>query len=225
MTMTVNKFDSEAGFSALELIIVLVFVGILSVMATISFNSTEIEKADAQASAVIDVLQEARQRALGQRTTMRVEINLTDRVVQIINENNPGNANDDQVIKTNGFVEGGVFFGTGATNVSGSPTELSPTPNVVFATSVHPLSTGDNVATLRFQRDGTVTNAGTDAIGTGAVPTGATIHVWSKYTDDTSANPTNGQIFRAITVLASSGLTRLWECPKTSGSCSNWKKK
>lgn len=216
--------NKEAGYSALELVIVVTFIGILSVMATLSMSTVEVNKADHQALNLIDVVQEARQRSLSQRTTMRVEINSTDRVIQIINEGDPLTASDDQVIKTVGLVEGGVFVGTTPSNLSAAPTELSPTPAVAFATSVHPLSSGDSVATLRFLRNGTVTNAGNDAIGTGAVPTGATVYVWSKYPDDTTANPSTGQIFRAVTVLASSGLTRLWKCPTDNGYCSTWKK-
>lgn len=217
---------NESGFSIMELVIVLGVVAILTVMATLSFSTEKLYEADTQALTFIDIFQEARQRSLSQRTTMRVEINRTDQVINIIDEGrNALSSADDQVIKTSRFIgTGGVFIGSTASNQSGSPAELSPTPAITFSSSVHPLSSGDSVSTLRFLRNGTVTNAGTDAIGTGSVPTGATIFIWSKYANDTSTNPTTGQMFRAVTVLSSSGLTRLWKCTTENGSCSTWKK-
>jgi Tfp pilus assembly protein FimT len=222
--MQKNK-QNESGFSVVELVIVMTVVVILSVMATMALRSPKLFEADTQALVISDTFQEARQRSLSQRTTMRVEINNTRQQIRIIDEGRlPLDTSDDRVIKTTNYMGNGVYIGTQATNQTGSPSELSPTPAIAFTNSVHPLSSGNSVATLRFLRNGTVTNAGNDAIGTGSVPTGATIYVWSKYPNDTSTNPTNGQIFRAVTVLSSSGLTRIWKCTATTGSCSNWTK-
>ncbi len=212
----------ERGFSLLELIVVMGIVIVLSLIALLSVSTARLFKADAQASALTDILQEARQGALSRRRTMRVEINATDKVIRLLNEASAGNASDDVVVKTINFLGKGVFIGTKPTNLSGSPSEASPTPDITFSTSVHPLSSGDSVATLRFLRNGRVTDAGTDAIGTGSIPTGATIFIWSKHTSDTSANPTIGQVFRSITVLGSSGLIRMWKCPNVDGQCSTW---
>lgn len=219
-----NKNNSELGFSIVELVVVLAVITVLSVIALMSFTTEKLYQADTQAINLVDIFQEARQRSLAQRTTMRVEINQTDRVIEIIDEGRLGDdTSDDVVIKTSQFVgTGDVFVGSVPDNQNSNPAELSPTPIVAFQNSVHPHSSGDSVVTLRFTRSGTVENAGDDALGTNAVPTGATIFVWSKYPEDNSANPTTGQMFRAVTVLASSGLTRMWKCGNENGSCNTW---
>ena len=108
--------------------------------------------------------------------------------------------------------------------MTATPVETIPVLPVAFANSTHPLSLGNQVVTMRFRSNGTVENAGNDAIGTGATPTGATIYVWTKSETDTSANPTVASVLRAVTVLGSSGLTRMWKCGIVNNQCSNWTK-
>ncbi|MEZ5425458.1 MAG: hypothetical protein R2747_04255 [Pyrinomonadaceae bacterium] len=189
-----------------------------------TFSSSKSGAAETQALQISDLFQEARQRALSQRTTHRVEINATKRVIRLIDELGPGDASDDKVIKFVNYSNDGVYIGSLPSNASGSPTELSPVPVATFASSTHPLSAGDFVATFRFIRNGTVTNAGTNGWGSGAVVTGATVYVWSKYPNDGSANPSVGNTIRAVTVLGSTGLTRMWKCNLSGTSCSNWTK-
>ena len=218
-----KKRQKESGFSIFELVIVVAIVAILSTIAALSFYTEKIYKADTQALNIIDVLQEARQRALSQRTTMRVEVNRTEQLIQLINENSPTTSSDDEEVRTVSYTNQGVFVGTQPSNyTAGNPVELSPTPRLAFRTSNHPLSVGDRVGTIRFLRNGTVSDAGTDDIGTGARIRGATILVWSKYADDTSTNPNTVQIMRAVTVQRTSGLTRLWKCPLENGTCATW---
>lgn len=52
-------------------------------------------------------------------------------------------------------------------------------PNAVFKSSVYTPSVGQNVCTIRFLANGQAVDAGTNAWGTGAVPTGVSLHVWS----------------------------------------------
>ena len=219
-----NQISSqfEKGHSLVELVIVLSVVSILSLLALMSFGSERIFKADQQSYELADVLQEARQRALSQRKTMRVEINESQKEIRLINEQSSSSAADDVVVRTLRYQENGVFIGNKPTNLTGAPSELAPIPDISFGTSIYPTSSGNKVATLRFLRNGRVTDAGIDAIGSGAITSGDTIFVWSKHINDTSGNPTDGQVFRAITVMGSSGLTRIWKCPLVNGACSDW---
>ncbi len=214
--------ESEKGFSIAEMVIVMTIIAILSVVAIMSFANQKMYEAETQTLYLIDFFQEARQRALSERVTMRVEINDSTKSIRLINEKDSTISSDDVLIKTSRFMEEGVFIGTLPANVSGTPTELSPVPVTAWTSSNHPLSSGQNVLVLRFKKNGTVENAGTNAVGANATPTGSTIYVWSKFMNDTSTTPTQAQVMRATTVLASSGSARMWKCLFEDGSCSNW---
>jgi len=217
-----STIKSAEGFSILELVIVLTIIMILSLFTFMSLGSEKLYNTDKQALKITDLLQEARQRSLSQRKTMRVEINQTKKSVRLIDEKDIGNANDDREIKSVSYSDNSVYVGTAPSNMSATPTEVTPVSPISFSTSNHPLSSNDKVATMRFLKNGTVTNAGSDAIGTGAVPTGATIYVWSKFPKDSSTTPTTAQIFRAVTVLGTRGSTRIWKCLTTNGQCTEW---
>lgn len=225
--------QSEEGFSLVELLIAVIIIGILSAITVMSLSSTRKYNAEAEALTVIDFMREAQQRALSQKKTMRVVINSSDRNISLINENEPADANNDgindaptanndTVIKTAVFTDNNMFIGVVPTNMTSSPTELTPVAPIVFANSIHPQSLGDFVATMRFRSNGTVLNTGNDAIGTGSIPTGATIYVWTKKDTDTSANPTVADVLRAVTVLGSSGSTKLWKCGTGGSQCTTW---
>lgn len=220
-----EKFQrSERGFSLIELIMVFIGLAVLSTLAVMSFNSLKMTKADRQASELVDMLQEARQRAVTQRRTMRVEINETDRVIRLINEKDQWDvASDDVEIRRASYVGDGVFMGSAKpADATSDPSELTPVPIISFKNSSHPLSAGDNVATLRFFSNGRVKDAGNDAIGTGSTVKGATIFVWSKRPNDTSPSSTVANIFKAVTVTTS-GLIRTRQCSKdSSGKWANW---
>lgn len=220
--MKKSKINPAAGFSIVELLIVVILVGILSSIAFMSLSTGKLYEAERQALEITDVLQEARQRAISQRNTVRVEINQTKNAIRLIDEVKPGAAADDVVIKSVPYMNNGVYIGTAPANMSnGGPTETSPVVPVTFSTSTHPLSIGDQVSIIRF-RKGTAQNAGSDAIGTNSIPTGATVYVWSKYADDNSPNPTVAQVIRAVTVLGSTGSSKLWKCSFTGNQCAAW---
>jgi len=225
--------QSERGVSMVEILVVVVIIGILSAITAMSLRTPPKYNAENQAFTLTDMMREAQQRSLSQKKTMRVVINSSDRVISLINENEPADANNDgvndaptanndTVIKTATFTDNNMSIGVVPTNMTASPVELSPVTPIVFANSIHPLSLGDVVATMRFRSNGTVLNAGNDAIGTGATPTGATIYVWTKRDSDTSANPTEADILRAVTVLGSSGSTKLWKCGVANNQCTTW---
>lgn len=169
---------------------------------------------------ISDLMQEARQRALTQREAMRVEIDLTRKVAHLIDENAPNTADDDFVLRTITLPDpSAVTVGTRPANIGYNPPEPLPVPSAVFGSSVYTPSFGNNVCTFRFLRDGTVVNAGNNAIGTGAVSSGATLHIWSPAETDTSSS----QVARAITVIGSSGTIRMWEFDEALELSNKWK--
>lgn len=231
--------QSERGVSIVEILVVVIIIGILSSITAMSLLAPKKYNAENQTFILVDLMREAQQRALSQKKTMRVEINSTDRVINLIDENEPADADNDgvndtpiasndQIIKTATFIESNnvstVFIGVVPANMTTSPTELSPVLPIAFSNSLHPLSLSDRVATMRFKSNGMVHNAGNDAVGTGSTPTGATIYVWSKKDSDNSANPTDADILRALTVLGSSGSTKYWKCGVVNNQCTTWTK-
>ena len=215
---------SSSGFSILELIIVLLIIGILAAFA-VRFTNPTLYHADQQAQTMIDALKEARQRSFTQKETIRVEINSDERIVRIIDENEPGDATDDVEIgiKTIGN-SSNVVFDKAPDNVNSTPNETTPTPLIAFKPSHHPSSLSKNVATLRFHKTGKVLTEGTNASGDGAVATGATILFWTP-SDDHGSNSNSNQkasLIRAITILGSSGTHRYWKCPIINDQCAGW---
>lgn len=214
----------QQGFSMIELLIVMLVVCILSVLTLMAFKGEQKFLADTQAYLILDVLNEAKQRALTQHETMRVEINKTTNSVRLIAENDPGVATDDQIVRTVVLEsQNYVVTETAPTNIEESPTDSSPVPAITFSTSVHPLSTSNQVATLRFLRTGKVVNAGSNAIGTNATTTGATIFVWMPEYSSSGTPLQSGSIIRAITLVGTTGSARYWRCEVAEGQCTDWK--
>lgn len=211
-----KKTSNQQGVSLIELIFVLVIVGIITGIAVVSYSSPRKYSADDQARKIVDMLDEARQKSLNQRNTMRVEINKTKNIITLIDENTSTVATDDKIIRSLPLSTNAVVGGA-PNNVSAGPVASSPIPVPAYTTSAYPLSSGDQKITLRFKRDGQVVDAGTDSLGTGSVVTGATIYVYSA-----TASGTNPDVVRAITVLGSSGDTAIYKCQVTGSSCGSW---
>ncbi len=98
--MNVNQKSFAAmdvkGFSLIELLIVLTLIMIMSGVSFFYFNTYQrLYKPDDQSLQIVDILQEARQHALTQRETIRVEVDITVNVVRLIDENTPITANDN----------------------------------------------------------------------------------------------------------------------------------
>jgi prepilin-type N-terminal cleavage/methylation domain-containing protein len=205
------------GFSIIEVLLVISVLAILSTVAIISFWSTRKYSADDQAKKLIDVFDEARQKALNQRKTFRVEINKTQNELRLIDEGDDATTANDDVVLKKSQLSGQVVVGSAPGNVSGAPTASSPIPVPAYAMSSYPLSSGDEKITLRFKRNGQVVDAGTDHIGTGSLSSGATIYVYS-----TTPSVTNPDVIRAVTVLGTTGDTSLYKCRFVSNSCTNY---
>lgn len=213
---------NNKGFSLIELLVVLAVIFIMSTVSLIYFTSTKkLYKAEEQALQIVDLVQEARQRSLTQRETMRVELDLSTNAARLIDENMAGDASDDAIVRTIPFYDvSEVKINTKPNNVTGTPPEIAPVPAAVFKPSTYFLSPAHNVSTLRFQLNGAVVDAGTNDVGANANPVGATLYVWKPLT----SNVNDAEVIRAITVVGSSGSVRMWEYSQAVGNTSGvWK--
>lgn len=218
-----QKSDSR-GFSVVELLAVIAVMLIIAAFAVVSLRGSQLYAADDQALIVLDFLKEARQRAITQREIMRVEINKDAGLIRLVNENGTASANDDVEIRRTTFsVVKGIVFDRAPLNITAAPVEPTPVPSLVYQASIHPSSTPDIVATLRFQPNGTVLNAGNTSTGANAAVTGATIYFWNPLKTSQGAATNNGEIIRAITVIGSSGNTRYLMCPLSGSTCPAWR--
>ena len=202
----------------------MVVLAIIAIFVSISLFFYEghrsLYRPDEIALQMSDLFQEARQRSLTQRETMRVEIDLTRKVANLIDENTAATADDDVVLRTITLPEASsVTVGSRPANIGYNPPEPQPVPSAVFTSSVYTPSFGNLVCAFRFQRDGTVVNAGNNAIGTGAVSSGATLHVWSPKEGDVSTS----EVARAITIIGSTGTIRMWEFDPAIEESNKWK--
>lgn len=213
--------EQESGFSLIELFAVLIIIGIVSAIAIFYLTGHQkLYKPDDQSLLITDILQEARQRSLTQRETMRVEINLDRNTVNLIDENTPTTADDDRQLRNlKMFDPSEVSVGALPGNITDLPPESLPAPVAVFRSSVYPTSISQNVCTLRFLSNGTVVDAGNNPVGTGAASVGTTLPIWSR----NKAVTGNSDIARAITVIGATGTIRLWEYDASLTTTNKWK--
>lgn len=204
-----KKINCSQGFSLIELLTVVAIIGIMTTISLIYFTATkQLYKADEQGLQIIDLIQEARQRSLTQRETMRVELDLSTNVARLIDEKDASKSSDDVVLRTVPFYSPTeVRIDTRPNNVTSTPPETAPVPAALFKPSTYIFSPAHTVCTLRFLLNGTVVDAGTDDVGTGAILVGTTLYVWKPKAGST----TNSEVARAVTIVGSSGSVRMWE--------------
>lgn len=213
--------SSEQGFSLIEMLVVIALLAILVSYALLGTSSRKLYAADIQALAIIDILQEARQKALTQGKTLRVEINNTGKQIRLIDENSTTGASDDEVLQLQTF-DSSVTVGVKPANVNifgTMPTSNSPIPEIQFEQTTYPLSANDQVKTLRFLKNGEVVDGGTDDLGTGAMTSGVTIYVYN------GASGSHSSVVRAIIVSGITAAVELLKCRTDGeGTCIVWAK-
>lgn len=205
---TASGKNAMSGFSLTELFVVMAIVLILAAISVPYFFSyTKLYKSEDQAIKIMDLMREAGQLALTKRKTMRLEIDLTDNMLLIIDENGAGAA-DDREIKAIPLEK------VSEIRVDQIPSGITkPNPpnyaDAVFADDAigHLRGTttisGHQVWAARFRRDGSVVNAAN-------VPISANLYVWAPVTAG-SASPRNNKEVRAITIFGGTGAVRYWK--------------
>ena len=203
-------------------------MSIIVCIAFMSVNSSKKFAADDQSLKILDILQEARQRAVNQRAVMRVEINNTKKQIRLFDENKTkamdsslANDTSDDALISSFTIDNNVTIGVHPSNVSTSivPVQTSPIPELAFSTTTYSLSANDSVFTLCFLRDGRVVQTGTDNLcSTTNSLRGATIYVYS-------LPKSNGksEVIRAVTVNGISASSGVYKCQLDSSSnCTTW---
>ncbi len=213
--------EIQNGFSLTEVLVVLALIVLIGSSAAFYLTAHKrLYKPDDQTLLIADILQEARQRSLTQRETMRVEIDLTDNQIRLIDENTVTSADDDEVLKVQPvFFPNEVRIDSRAENIAYNPPEPLPVPTANYLPSVYPPSATHQVCTLRFHSNGTVTDGGNNATGDGAVVGGVTLHIWQPSFE----NSNESSIARALTVIGSTGSIRLWEFDESLPNENKWK--
>jgi len=217
-----HQINSAEGFSLVELMIVLVIISIMSAITGYYLvNHQKAYKPDEQALQIVDILQEARQRSLTQRETMRVEIDLSDNAIRLIQENQPEptGAADDELIKQITLLDPlEVNIEQRPAEITDNPPETLPAPTAVFKPSIYPSSAPHRVCTIRFQSNGQAVSAGNSPADGNAPPTGVSLFIWSP----NSVNATESDIARAITIIGTTGSIRMWEYRRDSTDSNKW---
>ena len=175
---------------------------------------------DVQAQKFFDVFGEARLLSQAEGETMRVEIDLVDNLVRLIDENRPETADDDRTLKTVALLPPKeVKFSTRPQNIALPPTEIMPVPPAQYRQSKYPASASHNVFTFRFMPNREIFNEGTDLIGANATTVGLTLFVWEpKFT-----NKNEAETARAVTVIGGTGSIRFWEYKYNLSEANKWK--
>jgi hypothetical protein len=209
------------SFSLVKLFAASAVVAILLVIFLFFLARPEkLSPPDAQAQKIIDIFQEAHQNSFSEGETMRVEVDLMDNVLRLIDENQPGTADDDRLLRNVVLLPSKeVKLSARPQDIATTPTEIMPVPVAQFRESKYPLSFAHTVCTFRFMRNGTIVNEGTDAIGTNATTIGLTLFIWSPRLTNRNAS----EIARAITVIGGTGSIRLWEYQSQLDEVNKWK--
>ncbi len=202
---------SELGASVVEIVVALVIIGVLSAISLPYLtNYRKLYRSEDQTLKMIDLMREAGQLAASQRRTIRFEIDLTDNVMLLIDQN--GSASGTLIKKV-------PLDATKELRVDMIPTGITkPNPpnyaDVTFATDTvghlegSTTVTGHSIWAARFQRDGSVVNAA-------GTPTSVNIYVWPPISTG-STTPRNKNEIRAITLFGGSGAIRYWKYQDTA---------
>ena len=212
-----NRQSGNGGFSLTELIIVMVIMAILGAISIpYIYNYKKLYKPEDQALKIMDLMREAGQMALTRRRTMRLEIDLTDNKILLIDEDTRVTPAVHRLIKAIPLesvsevrmdkIPTGVskpnppnYHDVGSTD---APYVTDTTGHVNGSSTVN----GHNVWAMRFRRDGSVVKSDNTLLS-------ATLYVWSPAPGATASTPTprKKEEVRAITIFGGTGAIRYWK--------------
>lgn len=197
---------SDSGLSLTELLIVLGIIGIMSVISLpYIVNYKKAYKSEDQALKVIDLMREANQLAIARRRTIRFEIDFTDNLALIIDENN---ANPDTLVRrlplesVNEVRMDIIPAGVSRPNPPNFNNFAAATDSRGHSRGGTPVS-GHSVIALRFRSDGSVVN-NADVLLNG------NLYSWPPVSAGSTTPRSTGEI-RAITLSGGSGAIRYWK--------------
>lgn len=205
-----GRVNAQAGFSFVELLVVLSIIVIMSTYAVFTMRAQRNAfRTDDQGRRILDYIRDASQRALVQRQMMRMEIDLNTSVMRIIDENGAGTT-DDVIVRREGLLSPTevrtvrtVFALNGPPLGVVAPPAPSNYPAAVYAASTHPLSMNNTVCLMRFRPDGAVVDNANNVVS-------LTLYLWEPAAGNLDA-PNEPRRVRAITVFGGTGGVRLWK--------------
>ena len=203
-----RRKKANNGFTLIELLIVVTIVVILTAISLpYIYNYKRLYKSEDQALKLMDLMREANQLALNRRHNFRVEIDLTDNALLLIDEASGAAGKQVKSLPLESPAD---------IRIDVNPTGITPPnppnyANATFATDTvgHTAQTssttitGHNIWVARFRSDGSVVNSA-------GAPVSATIYSWPpKTSGGTTARNTNE--VRAVTLYGGSGAVRYWK--------------
>lgn len=206
--------NTEAGYSLVELLIVILIIMIMTALAIFPFIAhRNAYRTEDQALRVMDFMEAAKMKALGERQTMRFEIDLTDNVLRVVDENTIiSGDSDDVVIRQESFIEG-VRLDQQPSNMVGISPNVSFNGGVINLPSAQYIpkdGVGNTVWTACFASDGSVSTIVPSSSSTSCnSPANTTIFIWQPKSGTNEAEPL--QLARAITVNGGTSDIRMWQ--------------
>jgi type II secretory pathway pseudopilin PulG len=191
----------EVGFSVLELVAVMAVMGIMLGLALWQYVPRKRAfAADDAAVQVLDFVRTANQRALAERQTMRLEVDLANRRIKITDENGPGVA-DDAVVREEALPSGAEVAVKKPTS-NAPPALPSPFDTVAVEADTQLVS---GVWQANFLSNGSVVNPADSS------PRTTTFYFWQPPGGNASATgPAGREDVRVATVYGASSSSRLW---------------
>jgi prepilin-type N-terminal cleavage/methylation domain-containing protein len=184
----------DRGFSLVELVIVCAIFAILVGISVLTLTPHErATAADDLAKQTLEFVQDASSRALAQRQTMRLTIDLGASTISVTDENTLlAGVDDDELVREEGLVRPEFA-------VIGQPAGVDPPADPFH---FEPAGFEGGVWQAWFRSDGSVVNAD-------GVPLSATIFVYPTDAGRPGYALDNGLV-RALTLFGPSGQYRLW---------------